>query len=122
MFMKPEDEFEIITYVDEKTLKKLEKLAEKEGFQSADECADYIFHKQTFVLCCNDPDCRKDLIEKVFAKSILSRTDLAVYSRYQTGQSIKDIAEELGLSEKEVKDCIGYARLQFPSETRRPFP
>lgn len=61
-----------------------------------------------------------DVLKKTMADKDLSEMDLAVYSRYQTGMSINDIAAELKISEEKVKEIIEFARTKFPVGTQRP--
>lgn len=111
---------EIIIYVDDETLVRMSKLAKDEGFISVDECAEYLMYKMMTTLYGNGSKDIVDILRKTMADKNLSCTDLIIYSRYQTGMSIEDIATELKISEEKVKEGIEFARTKFPAETHRP--
>lgn len=108
----------ITVNIEANTIAQLKNLAKKEGFASESEYLEYLVYK---FLYFNDKEISQ-IVETAMASKGLSKTDLSVYSKYQTGMDINEIAKELNMSEDEVKRSISYARLKFPEDTRRPFP
>lgn len=60
-------------------------------------------------------------IENAIKARSLNDLELTVYSKYQCGAEIKQIAVDLEIAENEIYDILRSAASKFPKGTGRPF-
>lgn len=60
-------------------------------------------------------------IENALKARNLSDLELTVYSKYQCGADVSEIATALEIAENEIYDILRSAALKFPKGTGRPF-